>query len=93
MRVKLKANRRPYTMAEYNAEKPNPGCGHKSGIFTAETLLFTGNGEAIIGGRIRGWCNRGDCDEMFWVYPASNLITRRFIGETLKERYNRLGHY
>ena len=83
----------PYTSAQFHREKPNPGCGHKSGVFTSETMLFTGDGTVIMSGRIHGWCNDGYCDQRFYVYPASRRITRRNSGETLKQRHSRLGHY
>lgn len=77
----------------FRTEKPAPGCGHTAGIFTVATPLFTGDGLLILPSRIVGWCNRGDCDQRFYVYPAKGRVTKRNTGESLKERHSRLGHY
>ena len=78
---------------QYSNETPAPGCGHTSGIFTGHSALFTGDCNLVIPGRIKGWCNRGDCQQRFWVFPATGRVTKRNSGESLRERYARLGHY
>ena len=78
---------------QFRNEKPAPGCGHTSGIFTGDTMLFTGDCRLIISGRIKGWCNRGDCEQRFYVFPKTGRVTRRNSGESLRERRARLGHY
>ncbi len=76
----------------FTGAKPLPGCGHDSGVFTVEQPYFEG-GNIWVAGRIIGWCNRTGCEQRFYLFVATGRITRRNTGETLTQRYNRMGHY
>jgi hypothetical protein len=88
MRFKLVPADTPY---DWDQRKPLPGCGHDVGVYTNEAPYFEG-GFMWMPKRLVGWCNAYECDQRFYLYPATGRITRRNTGETLKERRARLGH-